>query len=101
MVFYMNSFFEKSPEYFEELESMYQIKIPVPGLKLEDLKVSVKNSTVSVEWPETLFTSKNKVMYTFDKIKSKGIRANVSLGVLTIEVDKPKDLEFEVNITGE
>lgn len=100
-----------------ESENEYQIKADIPGMKKEDIKISLEDNTLTIsgerkeekEEKGKNFVKKEKTFGSFMRsfslphsVDSKGIKAAYKEGVLNITVpkseeSKPKEIKIEVN----
>ncbi len=100
-----------------ESENEYVIKADIPGMKKEDIKISLENNTLSItgerkeekEEKNKNYIKKEKSYGSFMRsfalphtVDAKGIKATYKEGVLTVTVPKseeakPKEIKIEVN----
>ena len=83
----------------------YRVQIAVPGLSKKDIKISVKNSVLNIEYANeksdenTFFTSSFKKSYSLpDDSDEENIKGKVENGILEIIVPKSKEKTNERTI---
>ncbi len=100
-----------------ESENEYNIKADIPGMKKEDIKISLEDNTLSIsgerkeekEEKGTNFVKKEKSFGSFMRtfalphsVDAKGIKASYKEGVLNITVpkseeSKPREIKIDIN----
>ncbi len=100
----------------QETESGYSIKVDLPGIKKEDIKLSVENNVMSIsgerkdekEEKGKNYLRKEKSYGSFFRsfalphaVDSKNIKASYADGVLSVDIPKaeeakPKEIKIEV-----
>ena len=85
---------------FKEDDKFWLWQLPLPGLKKEDIKVTVEEETIKVEFEEGDFNEKGEFSVNYDsKLLEEDVMAYLEYGVLTIQVKKQeKDEGFEVKV---
>ena len=98
----------KTPESkIDKDDSGYVLKLSVPGLTKEDLKISVKEGILKISYekqegdPNQHFVGAFVKSYTIpDDVREKDIEGKVENGILTLTlpIDKKKSLERLINL---
>jgi len=87
----------------EELDDGYVIRVAVPGMSKEDLKISLDDGLVKVSGEKKIskgMTSKvNREFSTKIKIDAKNSKATVNNGILEIQLKQEKGARNTIEIT--
>jgi HSP20 family molecular chaperone IbpA len=90
---------KKSFYKLEELEDAELLKVALPGVEKEDIKVKVKKDVLTVEVPESEFTDEVQLYLMCNTdITEENISTDWINGVLSILITKDTSKEFEVEI---
>lgn len=82
-----------------EDDTKLEFQIPVPGIKDEDCKASVKKNVLEISFKNCTFVKYSKLYFEIDfKLKEDNLTVFVEDGVLYIIAEKPVSDDFEVEI---
>jgi HSP20 family molecular chaperone IbpA len=83
----------------EEKDKKQIISLPATGLKPEDIKVSFKGETCTILLKESPFNVETSLTYIIGfKPDKECIKVYTQNGVLFVEIEYPKDYEFEITV---
>jgi HSP20 family molecular chaperone IbpA len=83
----------------EENEDSWEFIAPLPGAKKEEINVSFKNDVMTITNEDNEFCTNLNYSFAFDYVVEVDmIKVFFEDGILHVIVDKPEDVEFNVEI---